>query len=92
MCSKMSSFTSFLTYTNISVNKTPAGNSSCADVMEGSVRLVDGSSSHEGRVEICNGGVWGTICSSSWDYREAIVVCRQLGFISVGRHNMQFPT
>ena len=49
------------------------------------MRLVDGMSPYEGRVEVCNGGQWGTICDSYWDYREASVVCRQLGFTSVGK-------
>ena len=60
-------------------------NSSCADVQEGSVRLMDGLSSYEGRVEVCSGGQWGTICGLYyWGYQEASVVCRQLGFTSVG--------
>ena len=50
------------------------------------MRLVDGLSSYEGRVEVCSGGQWGTICNSNWDYREARVVCRQLGFSSVGNN------
>jgi deleted-in-malignant-brain-tumors protein 1 len=51
------------------------------------VRLADGVSSYEGRVDICHNGVWGTICRNfhqSWDYLDAAVVCRQLGFTSVG--------
>ena len=45
----------------------------------GSIRLVDGSSNMEGRVEICFNGIWGTICDDIWDVREARVTCRQLG-------------
>ena len=49
------------------------------------VRLVDGRGGEEGSVEVCTSGDWTTVCDSMWDYREAVVVCNQLGLPSGGR-------
>ena len=50
----------------------------------GQVRLGNGWSDREGRVEICVDGTWGTVCGDGWGYNEARVVCRQLGFSTLG--------
>ena len=47
----------------------------------GSVHLLGiGSSSTQGRVEMCYNNQWGTVCDYQWDSNEAIVVCKQLGY------------
>lgn len=46
---------------------------------EHGIRLRGGTPT-EGRVEICQGGRWGTICWDLWDTRDAQVVCRELGY------------
>ena len=51
---------------------------------EGHLRLTGGSVSTEGRVEICLGGVWGTVCNDRWSDQNAQVVCRQLNHTPIG--------
>ena len=36
-------------------------------------------------MEICLGGVWGTVCDDLWGSSDASVVCGQLGFSRIGK-------
>ena len=49
------------------------------------MRLVNGGSSLEGRLEVCLNGVWGTICDQSWDDTDAGVACSQMGYSARGK-------
>ena len=43
------------------------------------VRLIEGSSPRDGRLEVLNNGVWGGVCSGV-DDAAAAVVCYMLGY------------
>ena len=54
---------------------------------DGDIRLVtsDGDTGEgvmSGRVEVCWDDRWGTVCDQNWSDNDAIVVCRELGFLS----------
>ena len=45
-----------------------------------SVRLVGGSNSREGRLEVFHSGVWGTVCDHDFNNASARVICSMLGY------------
>ena len=47
---------------------------------QGDVQLVGGRNEHEGRVDVCDGGQWKSVCDRMWGEEEAKVVCRQLNY------------
>ena len=61
-----------------------------AECAEGAVHLVGGMSETEGQVEICLFGYWSKVCNStkSQTYKEAQVVCKQLGYPYSGIFNL----
>ena len=51
---------------------------------EGELRLADGNTPYEGRVELCMGGLWGTVCDKSWSTRDSEVICKQMNLSKIG--------
>ena len=51
------------------------------------MRLVEGESEKEGRVEVCMNRRWGTVCRDGWSDEDATTLCRQLGY---GEGNCKF--
>ena len=60
----------------------PAGDGSCS-YSDSDDYVIDGRL-RAGRVEVCIGGRYGTVCDDRWDHQDASVVCNQLGFSPYG--------
>jgi len=50
----------------------------------GTVRLIGGIYSFEGRVEVCVNGLWGTVCHDSWTSVDAAAACKYFGYSTYG--------
>lgn len=57
---------------------------------EGDIRLRFGPQANQGTVEVCISSFWSSICGNSWDSRDAQVVCRQLGYSTLGDEHKLF--
>ena len=55
--------------------------------MDGAIRLAgSGSSSTQGRVEVCSNNQWGTVCDDTWNSLDASVACFHLGYSNEGNN------
>ncbi len=57
---------------------------------DGDVRLFGGEDEAEGRVEVCVGNVWGSVCGNSWHIGAGAVVCQQLGYQGASTVDLSF--
>ena len=60
--------------------------------VQGAIRLIGGTSSREGRVEVCINNQWGTVCEDFWGTSDANVACRQLGYSGTGDVSIEILT
>lgn len=44
------------------------------------IQLVKGYAASDGEVQICQNGLWTSVCGEKWGYRESRVVCKQFGY------------
>ena len=52
---------------------------------DGEVRLDEGETAWEGRVELCMNGRWGTVGGNKWNQINSRVVCNSLGYDFTGK-------
>ena len=50
------------------------------DCTKNEIRLVGGANYREGRVEVCGGGRWGTVCGEGWTNEDAGHLCAYMGY------------
>ena len=56
----------------------------CSDA--NAIRLTQYTDDSLGRLEVCSGGIWGSVCGNGATNDIATVACRQLGHADSGKH------
>ena len=58
----------------------------CNECFDGSIRLVEGITIRDGRLEVCSAGCWTGVCipEQGWSAQDATVACKQLQLNSSG--------
>ena len=47
--------------------------------------MAGGPDERQGRIEVCNGNDWGTVCDDLFGATDATVACVQAGFTGTGK-------
>ncbi len=58
----------------------------CTAVRAGNIVVIgwEQGTFRYGRVSICNGSEWRTVCNTNWGMTDTAVVCRELGYPTEG--------
>ena len=57
---------------------------------DGEVRLVEGETEWEGRLEVCFHQRWGTVSRNGWSEANAQVVCSDMGYVFINGKSKLF--
>lgn len=63
-------------------------NTPAAGCVNWEMRLVEGQTEWEGRLEVCYNRRWGTVGSERWSQVNSRVVCNTLGYDSTGANKI----
>ena len=56
-----------------------------ATCIDGTIRLMEGESEFEGRLEVCINDRWGTVGSNGWTKIDEQVICNDFGYDLAGK-------